>query len=201
MADKQSRGVYQKLSGLIREGTPIYLEEVDYDGEDVITIGFNGMEFAHTKPKSVVKKADSLTVKVDVDVSEALTGLKALQREAKEATKALKELESAQADTSDIDTSEGSFVHTIAKHFGWSPQDVIRRTPDQIAFLYRVAVKSVVLSGASTKELSEELTKREGVTTYNVAPHGDIANLYLADAESGGYVIIEGPATILVNKD
>ena len=34
-----------------------------------------------------------LTVKVNVDVSEALTGLKALQREAKEATKALRELE------------------------------------------------------------------------------------------------------------
>jgi phage-related minor tail protein len=41
-------------------------------------------------------KARELTVKVDVDVSEALTGLKALQREAKKATQALRELESAQ---------------------------------------------------------------------------------------------------------
>jgi hypothetical protein len=41
-------------------------------------------------------KSRGLTVKVDVDVSEALTGLKALQREAKAATKALRELEEAQ---------------------------------------------------------------------------------------------------------
>lgn len=39
------------------------------------------------------KGSRGLTVKVDVDVSEALTGLKALQREAKEATRALRELE------------------------------------------------------------------------------------------------------------
>jgi hypothetical protein len=38
----------------------------------------------------------SLNVKVNVDVSEALTGLKALQREAKKATQVLKELEAAQ---------------------------------------------------------------------------------------------------------
>lgn len=37
-----------------------------------------------------------LTVKIDVDVSEALTGLKAVQREAREATKALRELEVTQ---------------------------------------------------------------------------------------------------------
>jgi len=36
-----------------------------------------------------------LVMKVNVDVSEALTGLKAVQREAKEAVKALRELESA----------------------------------------------------------------------------------------------------------
>lgn len=35
-----------------------------------------------------------LSVKVDIDMSEALTGLKALQREAKKATAALKEAES-----------------------------------------------------------------------------------------------------------
>lgn len=35
-------------------------------------------------------------VKIDVDVSEALTGLKAIQREARDAAKALRELEEAQ---------------------------------------------------------------------------------------------------------
>ncbi|MGF9741900.1 hypothetical protein ABEX06_00215 [Bacillus safensis] len=37
----------------------------------------------------------NLNVKVDVDVSEAIKGLKAVQRAAKDATKALAELESA----------------------------------------------------------------------------------------------------------
>jgi hypothetical protein len=37
-----------------------------------------------------------LTVKVDVDVSDALTGLKAIQREAKKATQALRELAETQ---------------------------------------------------------------------------------------------------------
>lgn len=42
------------------------------------------------------REVGSLYVKVDIDVSEALTGLKAIQREAREATKALRELENAQ---------------------------------------------------------------------------------------------------------
>lgn len=40
-----------------------------------------------------VRKGGELKVKLDVDISDALTGLKALQREAREATKALRELE------------------------------------------------------------------------------------------------------------
>lgn len=40
-------------------------------------------------------KPSDITVKVDVDISEALTGLKALQREAKKAAKELRELESS----------------------------------------------------------------------------------------------------------
>ncbi|MCY9052461.1 hypothetical protein MOE90_01985 [Bacillus spizizenii] len=41
--------------------------------------------------------SDEISVKVNVDVSEAITGLKALQREAKAATKALAELREEQA--------------------------------------------------------------------------------------------------------
>lgn len=40
----------------------------------------------------------NVSVKVSVDVSDAITGLKAVQREAKEATHALKELESTKAE-------------------------------------------------------------------------------------------------------
>lgn len=42
------------------------------------------------------KSRGELSIKVNVDVSEALVGLKAIQREAREATKALRELENAQ---------------------------------------------------------------------------------------------------------
>src|SRR5690606_12225125 len=44
----------------------------------------------------------SRKVKIDVDVSEALTGLKAVTREAREATKALRELEEAHRKAQDI---------------------------------------------------------------------------------------------------
>ena len=42
------------------------------------------------------RELPSLNVKVDIDVAEALTGLKALQREAKKATQSMAELAEAQ---------------------------------------------------------------------------------------------------------
>jgi phage-related minor tail protein len=42
-------------------------------------------------------KSRELTIKIDVDITDALTGLKAIQREAKRATQALRELEQASA--------------------------------------------------------------------------------------------------------
>jgi hypothetical protein len=54
-----------------------------------------------------IKASGGLSVKIDVDISEALTGLKALQREAKEATKLLRELE---------DVKTGDYDKRTAKH-------------------------------------------------------------------------------------
>jgi phage-related minor tail protein len=48
------------------------------------------MNMADKLSREVIKE---LSIKVNVDVSEALTGLKAIQREAKKATQALRELE------------------------------------------------------------------------------------------------------------
>ncbi|NRG30715.1 hypothetical protein [Niallia circulans] len=53
------------------------------------------LDIAREAKKEHEKSAGNLTVKVDVDISEALTGLKALQREAKKATQVLRELEEA----------------------------------------------------------------------------------------------------------
>lgn len=46
------------------------------------------------------RELNGLTVKIDVDVSEAIRGLKAVQREAKKATQALAELSAMQAEVS-----------------------------------------------------------------------------------------------------
>lgn len=110
------------------------------------------------------KMSRGLSVKVDVDVSEALTGLKALQREAKKATQALREVES------EYDLSVGSYLHAI-------------------------------LTQLPTELLQLELSKREGVTTYEVAPHGANAKLTIDNVNSGQTVVIEGPAIVTVNVD
>jgi hypothetical protein len=62
----------------------------------------------------VVMNSEGLYVKVNVDIAEALTGLKALQREAKETTKALRELENAQDFKQTFD-SHRRFKH-VAKY-------------------------------------------------------------------------------------
>ncbi|PGT35666.1 hypothetical protein COC97_24645 [Bacillus anthracis] len=48
------------------------------------------------------------------------------------------------------------------------------------------------LKNVSTKDLSEELEKREGVKTINVEPYEKI--------EIGG-IVVDGPAIVLINKD
>lgn len=52
-----------------------------------------------------------LSIKVGVDVAEALTGLKAIQREAKKATQALRELEAANMSLTKIVDMDGN--HTL----------------------------------------------------------------------------------------
>lgn len=106
MADKQSREerIEELIKRVIRNGDGLALSElntmgisVEFTDEGVrwrdmkVKEGDPDVEYIGDKPKF-----KGLTVKVDVDVSEALTGLKALQREAREATKALRELEEAQ---------------------------------------------------------------------------------------------------------
>ncbi|TGA95534.1 hypothetical protein E4665_17890 [Sporolactobacillus shoreae] len=50
-------------------------------------------EVAYKKAEVLGKPISELTVKVNIDCSDALKGLKAVQREAKKATQALKELD------------------------------------------------------------------------------------------------------------
>lgn len=52
-------------------------------------------------------KIGEALVKVSIDVSEALTGLKALQREARKATQALRELEAKVSDANELLAIQG----------------------------------------------------------------------------------------------
>lgn len=63
-----------------------------------------------------------VTIKLDIDVSEALTGLKALQREAKNATKALRDVENASTKEFDLEraiseilANSESYVHEFGE--------------------------------------------------------------------------------------
>lgn len=86
MADKKSREELDMIAGI--DGEPCELGEVNP----------NFAEESRTARQRYIegKSADSLSVKIDVDISDALTGLKALQREARKATHALRELEETQ---------------------------------------------------------------------------------------------------------
>jgi len=123
----------------------------------------------------------AMQLKVDVDVSEALTGLKALQREAKKATQDLRELETAFTDMAD---NKRYFVR-------WKQSEDDECTD----------ICEVCLSDIPTKYLQRELAKREGVTTYEIAPHGANAKLTIDNVNTGQTVTIEGPAIVTVNKD
>ncbi|WP_420973870.1 BC1881 family protein [Bacillus thuringiensis] len=48
------------------------------------------------------------------------------------------------------------------------------------------------LKNVSTKDISEELEKRDGVTSIHVEPH---VKVEVAE------VVVEGPASILINQD
>lgn len=121
---------------------------------------------------------NEVSVKLDVDVSEALTGLKAVQREAKKATQALRELE--------------TYYGEDGKHYyvKW------RQQGDECT-----DIREVCMSDIPTCYLQRELEKREGVTSYKLGDYGTYANMRLVSADGGDSVFIEGPAIITVNID
>lgn len=80
----------------------------------------------------------NLTVKLDLDASDVISGLKAVQREAKKATQAIRELETAQ-----LDTSEGSVLHDLAHHFGCTPQELSASTSDERGVMFRTHMRQL----------------------------------------------------------
>ena len=70
----------------------------------------------------------SRKVKIDVDVSEALTGLKAVTREAREATKALRELEEAAKSYGEVTEDSSMDIAVTLARIDKSITDDIRRS-------------------------------------------------------------------------
>ncbi|AEB25387.1 MULTISPECIES: hypothetical protein [Bacillus amyloliquefaciens group] len=66
-------------------------ESIEMDSRNGVILGYHNPNFEKNG------KIGDVNVKVSVEVSEAITGLKALQREAKAATQALAELRQEQA--------------------------------------------------------------------------------------------------------
>lgn len=115
-----------------------------------------------------------ITVKLNVDASDALTALKALQREVRKATQALKSAE--QANSIRIERV-GNYAVTEIKRD---------------------------LSAYSTKDLTDELARRTGVREIVVEPYETVEiwkEKPSADGVPGSVEIITGPARILVNVD
>jgi hypothetical protein len=85
---------------------------------------------------------NKISIKIDVDVSEALTGLKAVQREAKEAAKAIRELESAVLHKGDhiIPVAEylkfsdikPKLIHATYEKFGIGPTTLKELSEDEL---------------------------------------------------------------------
>lgn len=93
MADKESRELGGKL-----DKVTLYR-----DGEKVTDV--QPIEMSIDKSKG----AGALTVKLDIDASDVITGLKSIQREAKKATQALKEFEVTVAN------SDGELIASITQ--------------------------------------------------------------------------------------
>lgn len=130
------------------------------------------------------KRASSIgEITVDLDCSQALKGLKAITREAKQATAALEEVVEAQGKLR-IDQEDNLSVLGIEE---------MKRTG-------AIRIADVDLAEATTKELVEELAKRAGVDHHRVNLTG-VGKLSIFNSEEGYQCSYEGAARILVVID
>ncbi|WP_181349407.1 hypothetical protein [Thalassobacillus sp. CUG 92003] len=179
------RGGRELLKVLKREGNRILAQEGDYN----VWLSDGTYYYTHLlstePPESKRKSVGELTV--DLDCSEALTGLKAVQREAKAAARALKDVEEAGKATDLSDYKRALEVLTSET-----------KPPGTAEYFWQ---KARDISRYSTAELADELAQREGVDEERAA-HGDIV-VHYADAFDGQERAFRtsGPARIVVNHD
>lgn len=137
---------------------------------------------AEKEARVVEMTSEGLTVKLNVDVSDALTGLKAVQREAKMATRAVAEL--GEADKASIRLKN----HAMHPDFVIVIDDSTGKIVGSID----------ALKGVPTADLVEELSRREGVFANYKVDHGTTGTVETSD---GDRTVVSGPACILVVID
>lgn len=168
------------------------------------------------------REVGSLEVKVraSVDVSDAISGLKALQREAKKASQALRELENAgtvyevEAKRLKEEGSREELVSLIREL-----ETKVRELESQVGNYddpehvkkYNAKGGDWVSSSTNkyrawftdvpTCELTNELVRRKGVSEYCVDAHGGSADISFNNGVTGEGFTIEGPARIIINRD
>ncbi|MEH6971673.1 hypothetical protein [Bacillus sp. JJ675] len=94
-------------------------ESIELDHDELMSygkVGPNDPDFVYAEPKK--KPSDTISLKLDVDVSEAITGLKAIQREAKAATKALAELRDTAKKVGVIDDKYDEYIANVKEIAG-----------------------------------------------------------------------------------
>src|SRR5690625_3495973 len=173
------------------------------------------------------REVGELSVKVSADVGEALTGFKALQRELRETTKAARELERAYEDVEKAINSRGVNVEIDGEKVGKAiypttfdlqtnalkraveeseqipdrlREDILAKFAEDEAKIAELNRKLNDLSEVPTKELHEELARREGVKEYMVNLDGT-AKICVNNDDEGLTEAFGGPAKIIVNRD
>jgi hypothetical protein len=138
------------------------------------------MRMADNKRESIEEyNSSGLTVKINVDVSEALTGLKAVERQAKAAKRAVAELDGEY---------NGPWFGINPPNKGTGIPTVSELCPNK-------------LSDYSTKELADELAKREGVEEYSLDAVVGYGKIEINNPDEGRSFYVQGPARIVVNRD
>lgn len=124
-----------------------------------------------------------LGMKVNIDVSETITGLKAVQREAKEAVKAIRELEEASKEKDSKLTVSHEVARLMLRYFAALPYQLTEEyfTP---------------------KYLSSALASFTGVRVIILSPEESISmTTWRENCSYTPLPTIQGPARILINED
>lgn len=196
-AEKEARGVEVETEELqTKDG--IYVSE---SGTITSRDTNKGIVAESVNPGGIVSmSSDGLSVKLNVDVSDALTGLKAVQREAKMATRAVAEL----GETGTVvPTEEFDKLFTAYQSLAHERDDELLTRKQEIAGLGKVRSQDakLPLKAFKTADLVEELKRREGVQSHWVPPYVNY-NIGIRSESQGGLVDGgQGAAHILVVID